>query len=131
MFKVPRTTSVFRNDNKSPVDTITFAPELVNFISDRRKYRTYRFADDKYKRIQVGDVVYIKERGKETVFAKALITVKKSVLFSQIPPSSPLAHESYRDREHMRRVISGYYAFLGRPVKDDDQFFVIDFKLIK
>jgi hypothetical protein len=130
MFKVPRRTSIYKDLHKAPPDTISFAPELVKYITDKRKYRTYRYADAKYTRMQIGDIVFIKERGQETNFAKAVVTAKKSVKFAQIPPVSPISHEAYRDLEHMRQVISGYYAFLGRPVSDEDPFFIIDFCLI-
>jgi hypothetical protein len=68
MFRVPKKTSVNKiHDPYSSNETISFAPELVKFILDKKKYKTYRFADEKYKAFKVGQIVGIKEYGKQEI----------------------------------------------------------------
>lgn len=128
MFKVPQKTSVFKNHTHSPVGIISFAPELIKFIKEKRKYQTYRFADEKYQQIKVGDVVSIKEYG-GAIIGPAKITKKVSTTFVDLPLDSP-GHETPKDKEHQRKVLSSYYAFLGREIRDDDPFIILDFELI-
>jgi hypothetical protein len=52
-----------------------------------------------------------------------------STTFKEIPLKTP-GHETARNKEHQRQVLSGYYAFLGRPIADDDPFLIIEFKLL-
>ncbi len=120
MFKVPQKTSVLKNHIHSPIGTMSFAP--------KRKYQTYRFADEKYQKIQVGDVVSIKEYG-GAIIGPAKITQKVSTTFLDLPLDSP-GHETPKDKEHQRKVLSGYYAFLGREIRDPDPFIILDFELI-
>lgn len=129
MFKVPKTTSVWKVDGKSPVGTMKFAPELIKFINDRRKYHTYRFADNKYLQMRVGDKVIIKENFVEDPIGEALITKITKTTFAEIPLVDE-GHELAKNKEHQREVLSGYYAFLGRPIADADPFLIIEFKLI-
>ncbi len=130
MFKVPKKTSVFKSYNKSPQDTVAFAPELIRFIADRRKWRTYRLADNKYSKFQIGDIVNIRESGKEKIIWKARVANIIPAHFKDLPQKTESAHESYKDKEHQRKVFNGYYAFLRRPIQDDDQFLIVDFELI-
>lgn len=64
---------------------------------------------------------------KETVH-KAIVTEKSYTTFGQLPLNDG-SHESYKDKEHQRRVFTGYYKYLGRTINDDDSFLVISFKL--
>lgn len=127
MFKVPKKTSVFKNHKSSGQDTISFAPELIKFIQEKKKFLTYRFADEKYQKMQIGNVVFIKEYG-GGIISKAKIISKKSTTFLELPLNTP-GHETAKDKEHQRKVLSGYYAFLGRPIADNDPFLIIEFKL--
>ena len=129
MFKVPKKTSVWKVDGKSPVGTMKFAPELIKFIKDRRKYHTYRFADEKYSQMKVGDKVIIKENFVEEPVGGALITKITKTTFVEIPLNDE-GHERAKSKEHQRQVLSGYYAFLGRPITDDDPFLIIEFELL-
>ena len=130
MFKVPKKTSVWKINQDSPVGTMKFAPELVKFIKEKKKFRTYRFADEKYGAMKVGDVVTVKENFVEEPIGKARITAKQEVLFRDIPYKTENAHESCESKEHQRKVMSGYYACLGRPISDDDPFIILDFELL-
>lgn len=109
---------------------MTFAPELIKFIKQKNKYRTYRFADEKYSAIKVGDIVAIKQNFIEEPISQARITQVAKVKFIGLPYKTEGAHESCDSKEHQRKVLSGYYAYLGRPIQDDDPFVVIDFELI-
>ncbi len=128
MFKVPKKTSVFKNHVHSPVGTMSFAPELIKFIKEKKKYQTYRFADEKYQKIQVGDIVTIKEYG-GGILGPAKITKKIKTTFKGLPLKND-GHETPKNKEHQRKVMSGYYAFFGREIRDEDPFIILDFKLI-
>lgn len=130
MFKVPKKTSVWKIHTQSPAGTMTFAPELIKFIKEKKKFRTYRFADSKYTALKTGDIISVKENFVDEPINTARITNKQEILFMDLPFQTENAHETYNDKEHQRKVFSGYYAFLGRAIKDDDKFFVIDFELI-
>lgn len=127
-FHVPDKTSVNSEEFKPDANAIPFAPELISFILEDLKVTTYRFGK-KYDYLQVGDVVSIQDSSSKQIMGKAMITGKSSTTFDAIPLNSGI-HESYKDKEHQRKVLSGYYAYIGRPIEDKDEFLVFDFKLL-
>jgi hypothetical protein len=50
------------------------------------------------------------------------------MLFKEIPLNLN-GHEIYDSKEHMRKVFSSYYRYVGRKVRDDDKFLVFTFDL--
>ena len=105
-----------------------FAPELINNIKKKRKWRTYRFGN-KYDHLKIGDEVIVRDNAGVLFKQKAIITNKPYTTFSELPLKIE-GHEIYSGKEDQRRVLSTYYAYLGRVVKDNDPFLIIDFKLI-
>ena len=128
MFQVPSNTSVNTNEFVPDDHVIPFAPELVAFIREEKKLTTYRFGE-KYDYLNVGETVKIQNSATKEIVGNALITGKSGSAFKDIPTTTG-THESYRDKEHQREVLSGYYAYIGRPIADDDPFLVFDFKLM-
>lgn len=128
MPQVPDQTSTFANEPKAEVNVIPFAPELIRFIQENLKLRTYRYGR-KYDYLQLGDVVDLTDVTTGQKVAKARITKKEYTAFAKLPLKTE-GHETYRDKEHQRQVFSGYYQYLGRPITDDDEFLVLDFELI-
>jgi len=64
VFRVPKKTSVNKAPDPFRSDQVqSFASELVKFIKDHKKWKTYRFADEKYKKFKVGQIIGIKEYG--------------------------------------------------------------------
>jgi hypothetical protein len=110
---MPKNTSVYRQEPQPAKNEILFAPECVKPIREKKKWRTYRFGE-KYHHLQVGDHVFIKDYAGKQVIGQAKITGKQAIT----------------NKQHQRKVFSGYYAYLGRPLRDDDSFLIIDFKLI-
>lgn len=127
MVVVPDNTSVNRKEYIPPKGAIAFAPELVGFIQSGEKQSTYRYGL-KYDYINVGDTIDIIDSSTEKVGAKVVITAKRKTLFSDLPLVFD-KHETYKDKEHQRNVLSGYYAYIGRPIRDDDVFLVFEFEL--
>lgn len=125
---VPDQTSVNAAEFKPNPYIIAFAPELVEFILADKKLTTYRFGS-KYDYLNVGDRIGIQDSDTKAIVGKAEITQKSSITFKEIPMSTG-THESYRSREHQREALSGYYAYLGRPIADNDEFLVFDFQLL-
>jgi hypothetical protein len=125
---MPKNTSVYRQEPQPAKNEILFAPECVKPIREKKKWRTYRFGE-KYHHLQVGDHVFIKDYAGKQVIGQAKITGKQAITFKDLPLKLP-GHEIYTNKQHQRKVFSGYYAYLGRPLRDDDSFLIIDFKLI-
>lgn len=128
-FQVSDTTSINNDEFKPRPHVIAFAPELINFILEDLKVTTYRFGK-KYDYLKVGDVVDIQDSSTRRIVGSAEITGKNSTTFKDLPLTSD-THESYKDKEHQRNVLSGYYAYIGRPIEDKDDFLVFDFRLLK
>lgn len=128
-FKAPEHTTT--NNARFTPDTYAmgFAPELIQFILSEQKLSSYRYGT-KYSYLKVGDKVDIQDSSTSEVAGKAKITAISSKQFKDISLSTG-THENYKDKEHQRRVLSGYYSFIGRPVADDDVFTVFDFVLVK
>ena len=125
MHSHPTQTSVWSSEPQNEPYTIPFAAELIQFIKDRKKVKTYRFGM-KYNYLNLGDEIAIKETGQEDILFKAIITNKQVVPFSGIPLDVD-GHETYKDKEEQRKIFSGYYKYIGRQIKDDDQFLIFDF----
>ena len=128
MVTVSKNTSINQTEYVPPKGAIAFAPELVSFIRSKEKQSTYRFGL-KYDYIQVGHTVEIVDSSTELVAAKVVITAKRKVLFSDLSLSLD-KYGTYRNKEHQRQVLSGYYAYIGRPIYDDDIFLVFEFELL-
>jgi hypothetical protein len=126
-FQVPKDTSINTEEFKPDKYVIAFAPELISFIHDDKKLTTYRYGD-KYDYLKVGDTVAIQDSDTKSIVAQVTITGKVSTTFKDLPVEIG-THESYKNKEHQRQVLSGYYAYLGRPITDNDPFLVFDFKL--
>jgi hypothetical protein len=129
MVKVPDTTTVNTTEFKPDAQSIAFAPELVQFIKDNQKLTTYRFGR-KYDHFQIGDIVNYQNSTTQEVVGKLKITGKRETTFADLPLNNP-THEAYADKEQQRKVLSGYYAYIGRKLRDDDLFLVFDFELAK
>lgn len=127
-FKVPSKTTVNDAEHKPKANILPFAPELVDLISKKLKLTTYRFGN-KYDYLKIGDVVVIQDSVTGEFVHKARITNKSETIFAELPLSDD-KHEAYKDKEHQRMVFSGYYKYMGREIRDDDQFLVISFELI-
>src|SRR5688572_15695372 len=129
MLKVPKNTSINTTEFMPDENCIGFAPELVQFIKDNLKLTTYRFGK-KYDYLKAGDTVYCQNSDTGKIECGLKVVSKRESTFANLPLDRP-SHEAYRSKDHQRKVFSGYYAFLGRPIQDDDVFLVFDFELVK
>lgn len=127
-FHVPDDTSINEKEFKPDKYAIAFAPELIEFILQDRKLTTYRYGD-KYSYLNVGDEISIQDSSTGEIKANAKIVNKTSTIFDELPIQIG-THEAYRDKEHQRKVLSGYYAYLGRSLSNEDPFLVFDFELV-
>lgn len=127
MINAPDTTTVNTSEFKPDKDSIAFAPELIQFIKDNQKLTTYRFGK-KYDHFQVGDLVNYQDSETGEIIGKLHIVSKTAATFAMLPLDNP-THEAYRNKEHQRQVLSGYYAYIGREITDDDSFLIFDFVL--
>ena len=129
MIKAPKTTSVNKVEYIPPLGAIAFTPELISLIKSGQKSSTFRYGL-KYDHIEAGDVVSIVDSDTGKQEATVIIESKYKTKFCDLPLVFD-KHEQYDNREHMRSVLSGYYAYLGRPLRDDDIFLVFEFELSK
>lgn len=104
---------------------ITLAPELIEIVKSGAKAKTYRLGD-KYDYLKVGDEIKILNTITREFAIDAIITNKYFQKFIDLPVGEP-GHEAYKDKESQRRVFNGYYAFRNEPIKDDDNFLVVEF----
>ncbi len=128
MFAVPAKTTVNTTEPTVERYSLAFSPELAEFVKSGQLKTAYRFGK-KYDYLQEGDEIQIKNLVTNAVVARARIVGKHQISFGDLPISSS-TYESYRDKEHQRAVMSGYYAFLGRQIRDDDPFLVFDYELL-
>ncbi len=126
MVHVPPKTTVNKKEPKADKYIIPFAPELVSMILNGQKVRTYRFGN-KYDYLKTGDEVKIQNSSTKEVVAPARVVGKGKVSFGELPVQIE-GHETYHDKEHQRKVFSGYYAYIGREISDSDPFLVIEFE---
>lgn len=127
MVKTPEVTSVNKLEYKPPQGSIAFAPELIGIIQSGEKQSTYRYGL-KYDYVNIGDMVDIVNSSTEQIETKVVITAKRKTIFKDLPLSFD-KHESYSDKEHQRQVLSGYYAYIGHPIKDEEVFLIFEFEL--
>jgi hypothetical protein len=127
--KAPNKTSVYHEE---PVHkekrVLGFAPELISIILSGKKVKTYRYGDKK-EALKAGDEVIVKDSKKNKIICKAVVVMQKRTTFGKLPIATP-GHETYKNKEHQRKVFSGYYAYLGRKIKDSDKFLVLEFKKV-
>lgn len=128
MIQAPKDGTVFAEEPKAGRYILPFAPELVQFIKDKQKAVTYRFGD-KYDYLQIGDEVQIQDVDAKEMIGRAKLTNKSWTTFKDLPLDG-VGHEAYRDKEHQRHILEGYYAYTGKPVEDDSAFLVLEFRLI-
>ena len=126
--KAPDQTTQYKKEPKPEKYVLPVAPELVDFIKQKKKMITYR-CGLKYDYLESGDTVTIQNYDTKEAVAQAKITQKEKIKFSEIPLDTD-GHETYRDKEQQRKVFSGYYAYLGREIQDDDLFLVLHFQLL-
>lgn len=126
-FQIPNLTSVNINEFKPELYVIAFAPELIAFILEDKKLTTYRY-ETKYDYLEVGDIIKIQNSQSTEIICRATITDKASMTFKNLPVTNG-SHESYRNKEHQRQVLSGYYSYIGRAIRDEDLFLSFSFKL--
>lgn len=107
---------------------IQFAPELSDLIKKDGKVKTYRFGS-KYDYLKVGDKVELSEYGTNRHIANAVIKNKEYTLFVDLPLDLA-GHEVYKSKDHQKKFFSSYYKYIGRKVKDNDQFIILTFDLI-
>ena len=124
----PKEPTIVTVNPKDEEYVIQFAPELTDFIRKDGKVKTYRYGD-KYEYLLEGDSVTLSEYGTGTVISKAVIKSKEHVHLKDIPIKLN-GHEQYDSREHMRKVFSSYYAYIGREIQNNDSFLVFTFDLI-
>lgn len=114
---------------KPPKYVIPFAPELVDLILSDEKVMTYRYnGTGKYEYLNVGDEINIQDQGSGEIVAPGVVTDKEKTTFSELPLDRP-GHEPYASKDEQREVFSGYYAYLGREIRDDDPFLVLGYQL--
>lgn len=128
VFQVPSNTSINRVVSPGKPYFIGFAPELIPLILEGKKQSTYRLGK-KYDYINLGDEIEIQNSQTNETVARAVITNKHLSTFKNLPVAVD-EHESYRDKEHQRKVLSGYYAYIGRSIQDEDVFLIFEFHLI-
>lgn len=128
-FKVPSKTTINNPEYKPEANILPFAPELVDFIKKNMKLTTYRFGE-KYNYLNVGDIITIQNSDTKEPVLKARIVSKSKTTFTKLPMDDG-GHELYEDKDHQRKVFSGYYKYIGREIRDEDQFLVISFELVQ
>jgi hypothetical protein len=125
--RVPKKTTKYKKEPTHGKHIVGFAPELIKFIKERKKVLTYRFGN-KYDYLKSGDLITIEDSVNEKVIGKAKVTSKEYTTFYKLPLNIP-GHEIYKDKKHQKQVFSGYYAYLGRNIKDNDKFLILGFQL--
>ncbi|HSX02068.1 MAG TPA: hypothetical protein VLI05_02005 [Candidatus Saccharimonadia bacterium] len=128
MFEVPTKTTINTTEPTVERYALAFSPELAEFVKTGQMKTAYRFGK-KYDYLQAGDEIEILNLATGESVGRARIASKAEVAFGDLPIATD-RHESYRDKEHQRQVMSGYYAFLGRPIADEDPFLVFDLELL-
>lgn len=128
MFKVPNNTTKNTEEYIPDRGVIPFAPELIPFILKGKKLTTYRYGL-KYDYLKQGNEFNVQDSSSKEMLARGKIIAKRKLTFTELPLKLD-EHETYRNKEHQRRVLSGYYAYLNREIQDTDLFLKIDFKLV-
>jgi hypothetical protein len=72
--------------------------------------------------------VAIQDFSSKEIIGNAVITGKSRTTFGELPLDID-GHERYQDKERQREVFSDYYKYVGRFVKDEDPFLVLEFRM--
>ncbi len=127
MAPVRITNSSSVHEPKPEMYTILFKQELVDLILTGQKIKTYRYGI-KYDYLKVGDEVDIQNSHSKEIACKATITDKYRTTFKELPINIP-GHEPYESKDDQRQTFSGYYAYIGREIVNDDPFLVLEFQI--
>jgi hypothetical protein len=122
-------TTINSTEYKPGLNVLPFAPKLADFITNSLKLTTYRFGD-KYSHLNIGDVVSIQNSVTKKSTLKARVKSISRSKFIELPLDDG-GHEAYENKEHQRKVFSGYYKYIGRKIKDDDNFLTLSFELVQ
>ncbi|TRZ77841.1 hypothetical protein D4R87_01900 [bacterium] len=106
---------------------LPFAPELCDFIKEKRKFITYRFGN-KYDYLEIGDKIKIQDCDTKEIIGDAKIVNKQKTTFKDLPLEIE-GHKKYPNKESQRDTFSNYYAYINRTIKDDDLFLTLEFKM--
>lgn len=117
--------SRYEDEPKPQPYVIPFAPELITLIRKGKKVKTYRFGL-KYDYLNDGDAVKIQNWDTQEIIGHAKVTGKLRTTFAALPLENS-GHEPYPNKDAQRNVFSNYYAYLQRPIKNDDVFLIITF----
>ena len=105
---------------------IGFAHELVELIKDGTKTLTYRLGD-KYNILNIGDQIAVLDSSTYEAFGIIEIADKSFANFIDLPINRS-GHETYKDKDDMRKIFSGYYK---QSILDHYKFLILEFKVIK
>ena len=86
---------------------VKFRDYLVPLVLSGEKNSTWRLFDD--KKLVSGDVIELREFGKESSFAKAKITKVIEKPFYELTEEDKIGHEKFRDDNEMYKTYSDYY----------------------
>lgn len=128
MFKAPKDTTINPREFIPEKGVLPFAPELIQFIVAGEKLTTYRYGD-KYDYLKPGDIVSLQNSDTKKIIGKAEVVDKSQLTFAELPLKTS-GHETYKNKGHQRKVLSGYYAYLKRELRDNDVFLKLEFKLL-
>ncbi len=86
---------------------VKFKDYLVPLVLSGEKNSTWRLFDD--KNLSVGDKLELREFGKDSSFATAIITKVIEKPFGKLTTADKEGHERFESDEQMYRTFSGYY----------------------
>ena len=107
--------------------TIPLRHELIELVLSGQKVKTYRFGK-KFDYLKPGDKVTIQDSQTKELACIGVITANSYTTFKDLPINTP-GHEPYTSKDHQRQVFSGYYAYIGRTIADDDPFLILEFQM--
>jgi len=123
--------SIWLNPTTHNKYELFFAPELIPYLKKGQIFSTSRFGWDKYGYLKINDLVKIKKNNSSSILFTAKILSVSKTTFKNLPLRSGVTHLCEQNKEHQRKNLSGYYAFLGRPIADNDPFLIIEFELLQ
>ncbi len=123
-----RKTTIHKSEPVIQKYHLSFAPELIEIIKNHEEVKTYRYGN-KYDYLVPGDKIVIENTITGEIIGDAHIVSKGFTTFKEMPLNVP-GHKSYEDKEQHRKVLNGYYAYLGKEIEDSDPFLILEFKLI-
>lgn len=86
---------------------VKFRDYLVPLVLSGEKNSTWRLFDD--KNLSVNDSIELREFGKDTPFAKAVITKVIEKPFKELSEEDKAGHETFSSNEQMYETYKGYY----------------------